>query len=145
MFKVNNKNTKTTSFEQVNPSCVCQFVTFLQFVSKILVWKVLSWLLWSGFTLYWICCKLPTDIHLLKPNPIISKQKSSDLCSDVIKTIQTTEVVTNIVASCLWCFALFGDISGFRFSGSYWSTINAGWAWIDTTDYSYCYLLMFLQ
>ena len=27
MFKVNNKNTKTTSFEQINASWVCQIVT----------------------------------------------------------------------------------------------------------------------
>ena len=51
-----NKNTKTTSFEQMNASWVCQSATFWQFVSKILVRKVLSWLLWIGFTFYWLCC-----------------------------------------------------------------------------------------
>ena len=43
-------------FEQVNASWLCQFVTFWQIVSKILVRKVLSWLIWSDFTLYWLCC-----------------------------------------------------------------------------------------
>ena len=140
MFKVNNKNTKMASFtsfwcfycylsicfnpfssvsvvafEQVNTSWVCKFVTFWQIVSKILVRKVLSWLLWSSFTLY-LYCELPTDIHLLKAIPIISKQKSSGICSDVIKIIWTIEVLTDIEASCL-CFALFGGYFTFQVPG----------------------------
>ena len=130
-------------FEQVNASWVCQFVTFWQFVSKILVRKVLKWLLWSAFTLYWLYY-LPADIHLLKPIPTISKQKSSGLSSDVTKIIWRIEVLINIEAFWLWCFAIFGEIPRFIFPGSCWSIINVGWHEICTIGYWYCYFAMFL-
>ena len=141
MLKVNNKNTKTASFEQINASWVCHFLTIClkdtcMGGSKL---TAVEWF-YSLLTLL-----LTSNQHsLAQTHSNNLKTKSSGLCSDFIKIIWTTEVVMNIEASCLWCFALFEDISRFRFSGSCWSIISVSWAWIGTIGYWYYYFLMFV-